>query len=168
MTAEIRLARQRDLMEKHGIKYPTWTQRAAREAGLPLSIACALLEQESGGGHNVFGHDPVRGDQIRGGKVTREKYRKYKRLRKAGYGMQGVGPMQLTWYEFQDRADRIGGCWKPYPNMKVGFSIAADLIKRKGRVRGLAAYNGSGFAAWRYSRQVRRRAKVWHRRLSDG
>ena len=38
------------------------------------------------------------------------KYQEYKRRRPRD-GMQGVGPAQLTWFEFQDQADALGGCY---------------------------------------------------------
>ena len=64
----------------------------AKRAGLPLELACALLEKESGGGKNVYGHDP---SIFRGaGQVTRENYARYKKARLASGNrqMQGVGP----------------------------------------------------------------------------
>ena len=69
------------------------------------SVLCAVIEQETGM-RNVYGHDPVRWPQVRGGDVTRLNYLRYKTLRKRGFGMQGVGPGQLTWWEYQDEADR--------------------------------------------------------------
>lgn len=106
---------------KNGINNPYMAYRAAKDAGLPFSVMCAVLEKESAGGDNVFGHDPTIFSGA--GKVTKAKYLAYKKQRQAGNGMQGVGPMQLTWWEFQDRADERGGCWKPYINMVVGAEI---------------------------------------------
>jgi hypothetical protein len=40
-----------------GIVAPTTTIAEAARAGLPLALACALVEKESGGGCNVVGHD---------------------------------------------------------------------------------------------------------------
>ena len=40
-----------------GIGAPEIAIAEARNAGLDLAFACALLEKESGGGANVFGHD---------------------------------------------------------------------------------------------------------------
>lgn len=153
-------------LKRRGIVYPVRTILAASRAKLPLSLACGFLEQESGGGHNVFGHDPVRPPQIRGGVVTSRRYRIYKRLRKEGYGMQGVGPMQLTYYTLQDQADAAGGCDRPYINMLVGFRQAAALIKAHGKHDGIRAYNGSGAAAEKYADQVEERAARWHRELT--
>src|SRR5919206_5294985 len=85
-----------------GIVHPRITVAEAQRAGLRLPIACAMLEKESSGGHNVFGHDPT--IFVGAGQVTREKYRAYKKQRgpEGKGGMQGVGPMQLTWYSIQD------------------------------------------------------------------
>lgn len=46
-------------LKERGIVNPIWTSMAAKKAGLRLYLACALLEKESGGGRNVFGHDRV-------------------------------------------------------------------------------------------------------------
>lgn len=137
----------------------------ARRAGIPISLGCALVEQESGF-QNVFGHDPVKTGQIRGGKVGRASYLRYKAMRKAGRGMQGVGLTQLTWFEFQDAADKLGGCWKPTYQLRVGFAHLHALIERHGQVDGIAKYNGAGAAADRYSREVRARQSRWHDRLT--
>ena len=137
----------------------------ARRAGIPISLGCALVEQESGF-RNVFGHDPVKTGQIRGGKVTRLQYTRYKALRALGRGMQGVGLTQLTWFGFQDEADRLGGCWKPTYQLRVGFRLLHDLIDKHGQADGIARYNGSGEAAERYSREVRAKQSRWHDRLT--
>jgi len=144
-----------------------------RRAGVPISAGFALIEGESNF-TNVFGHDPVA--NIRGGKVTKERFLEYKRRRKAGQGMQGVGPPQLTWYEFQDRADALGGCWIPKYSIRVGIDIFASYYKGHKR-RGLNTrealrlsaqqYNGAGAAAVRYGWNFLDRYDKWHRRF-DG
>lgn len=149
-------------LRRRGIKYPVTTVREAERAGISLSLACAVLSQESAGGHNVFGHDPVKPPQIKGGKVTKSRYLQYKKLRRT-HGMQGVGPMQLTWYTFQDAADKLGGCWVPKYNMRIGFKILRDNIKKYGERDGIRRYNGSGEAAERYASQVLARKRAWHR-----
>lgn len=149
-------------MRRQGIVNPIWTLRAAREAKLPLDLACAFLEQESNGGQNVFGHDPT--IFIGAGKVTRRKYLAYKQFRGHTH-MQGVGPMQLTWWSTQDEADALGGCDKPLYNMTVGFKHAADNIHRLGLHAGIAAYNGSGQGAWRYAESVLANRAKWTKRL---
>jgi hypothetical protein len=155
-----------------GLKYKVTTIEEARRVGLPLSYALAFLEKESSGkdadgrarfGLNLFGHDAVR--NIRGGLVTEARYRVYVRQRKAGMGMQGVGPCQLTWYGLQDMADAMGGCWKPRYNMRVGFAQAKALIKAHGKRGGVTRYNGSGPAAQRYADDWIEKQLAWHRWL---
>jgi hypothetical protein len=137
----------------------------ARRVKLPVSLALALFEQESGG-RNVFGHDPT--IFTGAGTVTKAKYAAYKRQRgpSGRGGMQGVGPGQLTWWATQDAADRLGGCWKPKYNIRVALQTLASNIAAHGYVDGIMAYNGSGPAAVAYSASVRSLAARWHRRLS--
>jgi soluble lytic murein transglycosylase-like protein len=146
--------------KRSGIVNPLITYNEARRAGIPFAVLCAVLEQESGGGHNVFGHDHVR-NPVKGGKVTKARYLKYKRYRKQGLGMQGVGPMQLTYYGYQDLADNMGGCWKPKYNIRVGANKLAKDIRRYGLYGALKAYNGSDA----YAHQVMGRVKNWEKRL---
>lgn len=141
-----------------GIVYPVYTIEASEATSLPLALLCAVLEQETGGGHNVFGHDRVTPPQIVGGRVTRDRYRAYKRLR-ATHGCQGVGPMQLTFAGYQDAADRRGGCWRPSVNILVGAEILARAREAKGTFRALAAYNGSTV----YTTRVMLRLPKWRR-----
>lgn len=150
-----------------GIVRPQQALVQQRRAGLDdYGLACAMLEQESAGGENVFGHDPVRSPQIVGGPVTEERYLRYLKLRRAGYGMQGVGPLQLTWYAYQDQADELGGCWRPYVNLFVGYSVLADLIRIYGLAGGVRRYNGSGPAAYAYAASVLARRLRWRRRFA--
>ncbi|HYJ68104.1 MAG TPA: hypothetical protein VEX15_10640 [Nocardioidaceae bacterium] len=154
------------VMRSNGIVSPVRAFRAARRATLPLPIACAFLEQESSGGQNVFGHDDT--IFVGAGKVTRRKYRRYKEQRDAllpdgERRMQGVGPMQLTWYTLQDDADERGGCHKPTKNMAVGFELvrvyldnADDNIVDAGE-----EYNG----ARSYGHEVKEKVERWRQRL---
>jgi len=157
-------------MKRNGIVNPIWTLRAARENGIPIDLACAVLDQESGGGHNVWGHDQtifIGGIDGNNKEVNKRDYIEYRKQRgpTGRGGMQGVGPMQLTYYNLQDMADRIGGCWKPYCNMRVGFMYLAGKIQQYGMLQGIAAYNGNGVAAARYAKNVTERRNVWRARL---
>jgi len=156
-----------------GIVSPKVCVAEAERAKLPLHFAAALLEKESGGGHNVFGHDrdrsgkyifPARDGTV---KVTKELYQEYKRRRIASGNkvMQGVGPCQLTWFSFQDEADKEGGCWKPQINMRVGFRRLASLMREHGDSVGARMYNGSGDAAVAYSADLLKKAAAWKVRL---
>ena len=154
-----------------GILMPAECLAAAREAKLPLHLAASLLVQESGGGRNVYGHDPTifAGGPGHGqpNEVSEANYREYLQLRgaKGEGGMQGVGPCQLTWWSYQDEADSLGGCWNPLANMKVGFEHLADNIRRYGMHPGVKAYNGSGAAAEAYATEVIARAEGFKLKL---
>lgn len=160
-------------MKRHGIVYPVRAILAAREAGIQLSLACAILEQETAGGHNIWGHDPtiyIGGWRDSRGRVhhevTKASYLAYKHKR-GTTRMQGVGPCQLTWWTTQDEADRLGGCWRPGINMKVGFGALAQNIAHYHDLRkGVKAYNGVGPAADRYATQVLAKKDKWHRILT--
>jgi cell wall-associated NlpC family hydrolase len=151
------------------LRNPELILQESRKAGLSLPLACALIEQESHG-RNVFGHDPTRSipDEWKGEQVTAARYRHYKRNRQQGLGMQGVGLAQLTWYQYQDRADALGGCYRPEVNLRVGFSVLRGHVRVLGLRQGIARYNGSGSAAQRYADQVLAKLKVWRRRLRPG
>jgi hypothetical protein len=142
----------------------------ARSAGITQSLALALRQQETGieGDGNVFGHD--RGKPFAGaGRVTKAKYLEYRRVRGSHGqgGMQGVGPLQLTYYTFQDRADALGGCWLPKHNYRVGFEDLAHLIRMDGTRRGLAVYNGGTVRPnFDYADSVLRHQRFWHEKLS--
>jgi hypothetical protein len=112
------------------VKIPLRAWREARRAGIEFAALCAFLEKESSGGDNVFGHDTSVFSGA--GRVTKAKYLAYKQARDAllpggPRRMQGVGPMQLTWWEFQDRADELGGCWKPRVNVRTACEVIAGL-----------------------------------------
>lgn len=140
----------------------------AREAGITPALALALRQQETGlrGDGNVFGHDPT--IYAGAGKVTKSKYLAYKRKRGSHGqgGMQGVGPLQLTYYSFQDEADKMGGCWIPKYNYRVGYRLLASLIRKHGERKGLAVYNGGEVHPnYAYADSVLKYKAEWHRRL---
>lgn len=151
-----------------GILRPAEVIELAGKAGLDIAIAASLLEKESGGGRNVWGHDPVQtgGIYTKGAPVTREAYEKYKAARKAGtVGAQGVGPTQLTWSGYQDQADELGGCWDWRCNVTVGFRTLAQLQRQYGVQDGFRRYNGSGPAAEAYGADVVKKLAAWRTRL---
>lgn len=157
---------------KAGIVNPIIAMQEAKLAALPYALLLSVLDQETGGGHNEWGHDPtifVGGYDAKHNRhypeqpVTEEAYKAYlvQRRSDGSGGMQGVGSMQLTWYAFQDRADKLGGCWKPQCNIRVGATDLAANIRRYGMHAGIAAYNGTGPNADRYAVEVLTRWKVW-------
>jgi peptidoglycan hydrolase-like protein with peptidoglycan-binding domain len=141
----------------------------ARRAGLALPAAATVLQVESGGGYNVWGHDAVDpcGAYRKGAPVTEAAYRRYLAIRGARHERsQGVGPCQLTWWGLQDLADRRGGCWRWEVNAAVGFEHLAELIRSGGVREGFRAYNGTGAAARAYADRAVGVLDGWTRRLS--
>lgn len=155
-----------DNLDLWGIQRAAEVVETAAAVGLPLTIAASLLEQESGGGRNVWGSDAVQtgGAYIKGAEVTRAAYLAYKAIR-GQVGNQGCGPCQLTATGYQDQADALGGCWIPRNNMMVGFRAMADLIRQHGTPDGLRRYNGSGPWAEAYREQMLARIAKWAARL---
>jgi hypothetical protein len=134
-----------ETMRRNGILRAAEVVEVAAQAGLDLASACVLLVKESGGGRNIYGHDAVDtgGAYVKGGPVTRENYTAYLAAVRAGRaGRQGVGPTQLTAADYQDAADRAGGCWDWRTNCLVGFRLLAAHQRRYGERGGWVAYNG--------------------------
>jgi hypothetical protein len=110
-----------------------------------------MLILESSGGRNVFeGGDPV----------TEPLYRAYLAERDRT-GPLGVGPCQITWPPLQDRADELGGCWRPEINCRVGFELLADHIERYGPERAFAAYNSGAPEPNAYSARAMELLPTW-------
>jgi hypothetical protein len=158
-----------DVLSRGGILGAPEVVEIAAAARLDLAAAATLLIKESSGGRNVWGHDavPTGGNYVKGAEVTEAAYLRYKAAR-AIYGAQGVGPTQLTWPAFQDRADARGGAWDWRVNCAVGFEILADHIHRLGTRDGFRAYNGSGPAAERYADDAMGKLAAWRSRLGGG
>jgi hypothetical protein len=150
-----------------GGRYGRLIVAAAKRAGVPVPLACALVEQESSF-RNVFGHDGV-ANPIKGGRVTRERFLRYRAFREQGLGAQGVGVTQLTFPPFQDRADALGGCWKVSHQLRVGFDVLADAIARHGVRGGLAVYNAGKATSpqgLEYAGEVLAREATWRLKLA--
>jgi hypothetical protein len=81
--------------------------------------------------------------------------------------MNGTSWAQLTWFEKVERAQALGGCWKPENSMKVGAHDLALLIAARGWHDGIKGYNGDGPAAEEYADDVLdNKAPVVHRWLT--
>ena len=116
---------------RHGLRI-LWE---ARKNDVAFRVALGVCEQESGF-RGIYGHDAVRNRAPKGRPVTRRNYQTvYLPDRKNGLGMQGVREFQLTWWEFQDRADRLGGCWQARWNIAVGLQVLGKAIKKHGKAR---------------------------------
>jgi hypothetical protein len=151
-----------EVLTTNGIQRAAEVVELAAVAGLELAAAATLLEKESSGGFNIFGHDDVKtgGFYVKGGEVTEEAYQRYKAHR-TQLGAQGVGPTQLTWPGFQDRADALGGCYQWNVNASVGFGILAGYIRAQGVYDAFRAYNGAD----KYAEDAVSRLAVWRSRL---
>ena len=159
-------------IRKHGGRYEDIIVRAAKEHRLPISLVCAVLDKESDF-RNVYGADngrnpnPIRSRPGAALAVTEDNYRTYRKHLKAGKDANGVGPMQLTHPAFQERADKLGGCWKVGPNIRIGCAVLRENIDRHGSLReGVRAYNGSGQAARNYAASVLELQTTWAQILS--
>jgi hypothetical protein len=157
------------LIDGNGGRHGALIVAEAQHAGLPLALACALVEQESSF-RNVFGHDAVANPTPKGSRVTRASYERYRDLRDQGLGAQGVGVTQLTFPPFQDQADALGGCWKVRNQLRVGYLVLADAIARHGVRGGLATYNAgnpTSSAGLTYAAQVLKRRRRWKQLLAS-
>lgn len=158
--------------KRHGANYSLRIVWEARRAGLPISLGFALIDHESTFTNVWGGDEPPNGgtSDLHHDRVTKRAYLAYKDRRgpKGAGGMQGVGPAQLTWWSYQDLADRYGGCWVPKHNIRVAFEHLAHLIQlNDGNVTvALRRYNGTGPKAIEYARVVKRLQTIWHARLA--
>lgn len=168
-----------DIAAGHGMVGSLRLMMEARSAGISLSLGLGLRTQETGihGDGNVWGHDRtifVGGHDAKHNKtyssVTKASVLAYlpQRGARGDGGMQGAGPLQLTYFTFQDEAMRLGGLWLPRVNYRVGFTDLAHLIRMHGgdERRALAEYNGGASNPnWRYADSVLHYRDGWHREL---
>ncbi len=166
--------------------------QAATTTGIPLAIAAAMIQKESGG-KNVYGHDgstetgpgvfstkygPVtingvtyaQGSDI---PVTQGNFAEFLRLVTAGEKSNGVGPAQLTYagyfkqyptYEF----------WDALANIKFGLTIIADYLDGDTSDAAISAagarYNGGtnpGAKALAYGADLLTKTNAWRAKLAD-
>jgi hypothetical protein len=190
---QLRLVRKIERVSVDGIHIanPGLTVEAAARAKLPITLALALLAQESFGGRNVWGTDQSSYSIFTGGydsatgRQYGQTYTYTHTVTEAGYlafraqrektgntKSQGVGPTMLTDPALQDEADKLGGAWKPLPNMIVGFSSLEQSIAAFQLYRGLVVYNAgtnpspAGLAAGeKYASEVLAEEKAWAAKL---
>lgn len=158
-----------ELIDGNGGRHGKLIVAEAKRAGLPLALACALVEQESSF-RNVFGHDAVANPIAKGSPVTRASFEQYRTFRNQGLGPQGVGVTQLTFPPFQDEADALGGCWKVRNQLRVGYRVLAEAISAHGVRGGLATYNAgnpSSSAGLEYAAKVLTRRRRWKQVLAQ-
>jgi hypothetical protein len=154
-----------ELLGHHG----TVIVEEAEKAGLELALACALVEQESGG-RNIFGcdhqiehpteppycHVRVTSERVQGLLFHIERYGE----------SNGVGLVQLTAPELIKRAEALGGAHKPRNQLRVGFGHLVYLMDLLGYRKGIGAYNGGpGNPIMSYAWDVLEKRNEWRRRL---
>lgn len=115
----------------------------ARREGLPLALALALVEQESGF-RNIFGCDlgPRESAPWCHQEVTKERVKELIQHVKRGGVSNGVGLTQLTSIGFIRQAQAEGGAHKVEVQCRIGFRLLHGLIERHGERVGIGAYNG--------------------------
>lgn len=148
--------------KREGFLRPLLTVAALREANIKPQTAAALLSKETTDGSNVFGCDHgACGDAPPYCRQNVTEHRA-RRLRDSDLS-NGVGPTQLTFEGYVDRARRAGGEWKPYVNMLTGFRIFRELFEAEGdSIWGAAKrYNGGG----EYANDLVRRRGAYERKL---
>lgn len=153
---------------RQGFKTPFLMVAALRKAQIRPQSAAALLEKESAKGRNIFGcdHGSV-GDRPPYCRHTVTEQRA-KRLRASQFS-NGVGPTQLTFKGYVDRARERGGEWRPYVNMWTGFDVFRQCVADAGTIRGGAArYNGGpnpNAQARAYGKDFVEKRQAWERKL---
>lgn len=142
----------------------------AEETGLGLTLACALVEQESGG-QNIFGcdHGPV-GDKppFCHQPVTKQRVQQLRARGTYKYGMNGIGLCQITWWSFVERAEHLGGAHLPKNQCRVGFRLLAEYLSKYPYLSAIGAYNAgetnrNNVPA--YSNSVAAKHEAWKKRL---
>jgi hypothetical protein len=158
-----------DVARRHGLGFARLIALAAGDAGIPYRIACALIEQESGG-RNVWGNDA--GGTFSGypGPVTRDGYAIfYWLVVEQGALSNGVGPAQITWRGYlADARERGYRLWVPSENLAYAFEhILGPFADQRGTWhRAVAAYHDPDEGqAEDYAEQVMARAEVWAERF---
>lgn len=130
-----------------------------------------MLILESSGGTNVWGRDQVDtgGIYTKGAPVDEQTYLRYREARRAGrIKTQGCGPAQITFHTYQDRADELGGCWRPEVNCRVGFGILAGHLRRGNSFRdAFSRYNTGGPGPSPYATKAMALLSAWERLIEQ-
>lgn len=124
----------------------------ADQRAVLLAAVSVLLVKESGGGRNIYGHDAGAypyAERSVDVEVTEANYAEYlatvyARDPSGKYGRNGVGPLQITYYTLQNRADELGGCWRPEISIRAGVEHFAGLVARYGVQEAFARWRGVG------------------------
>lgn len=146
----------------HGAKSSLRIVREARRVDLPISLAFALVDQESEF-HNIFGADQK--SILAHQEVTKARVQELIAHVRDGGISNGVGYTQLTDLGFILEAEREGGAHIIKNQLRVGFRALARGVHTSGVRRGLSTYN-SGHPYSRlgnvYANKVIAKQRHWH------
>jgi hypothetical protein len=137
----------------------------ARRAGIPLSWAFALVEQESGF-RNIFGCDWGEGSNRFSAPYCRVPVTQARIRTLLAHGKpNGVGLTQLTDFSYVRRAERTKaarayGAHLPANQIRVGMEVLKE--KTGGHMDEAWRYNG----AFSYQREIQAKQRRWHNILS--
>ena len=146
---------------------------AADRTGVPLAIAAAMVEKESGG-RNVYGHDTGGAFSVPGRdiEVTQENYKEFLRRVLAGEKSNGVGPAQITYRGYFERYPEYP-FWEPLANIRFGLTVLADYLNddfSDASISSAAArYNGGtnpGPRALAYGADLLTKTNAWRAKLA--
>lgn len=146
-------------LKRHGVRRPFLVSQEAKRENVPLHVALALLEKETGiPQRNIFGCDYGPGEASCHKRVTRRRVAKLLASTRAN----GVGWTQLTYKPYVHEANAEGGAHKPRYQCRVGFRILRNLRNVHGGWRlAFQHYNGSGAAAEAYGSEAVAIAEKW-------
>lgn len=165
--------------------------QAATATGIPLAIAAAMIQKESGG-KNVYGHDgsvetgpgvfsTKYGPVVIGGTtyaqgsnipVTQGNFAEFLRRVTAGEKSNGVGPAQLTYAGYFKQAPDYP-FWDALANIRFGLTILADYLDDDFSDSSISSagahYNGGtnpNGTALAYGADLLAQTKIWRARLA--
>jgi soluble lytic murein transglycosylase-like protein len=143
--------------------------REAERAGIKLPLACALIEQESGG-RNIFGcdHGPANTwtPPYCNVPVTWERVQLLLQHIDEGGGSSGVGLSQITYPPLIREAEALGGAHLPRYQLRVGFRVLRDYLDTYPLRKAIGAYNGGpSNPQYDYADEVLAKRDEWRERL---
>ncbi len=164
-----------DVLTQGGLVNVTSLVTAAGQVGVPIHVAAAFAEQESGG-QNIYGHDKFgvftkpQGVNL---PVTKENFAEFfQKVVVQGRRSNGVGPMQITYPGYFPMAAKQNlRLWLPLENFLFGFGVISGFLATNYTDTSISRagqrYNsGSPTGAPDYGKSVVRRAAVWRTRLA--
>ena len=163
-----------DVLTQGGLVNVTQLATAAGRIGLPLHVAAAFAEQESGG-RNIYGHD-AGGVFSKPGvnvPVTKANFAEFfEQVVVQGRRSNGVGPMQITYPGYFPIAQKQQlRLWDPLDNFLFGLGVISGYLATNFTDTSISRagqrYNsGSPTGAPTYGRSVVKRSATWRARLA--